>query len=246
MRRLLATIGALRAELARVRSERDEAAGLLDFELGCADEAHEPTVFLTSCRSCAKRWPCPTARARELLERLSQQVAASTEQRRSRTALDGAGTAPHGVPDAALSPGVRTRILAGDRRYEAGVPTMCDVGLAAVVGALAAHPDWISFLLTPTMCDEGATHTNYLGELYEGRADEVLLAAKVRAALDSGGGGREGSAARLRRPPRLPGHMRECSRLQAGGESPSKNRSPLASDVAFRTASSDAPPLVPT
>ena len=105
--------------------------------------AHLGTLLRVIRQRCNKRWPCPTTRARDLLERLSQQVASRAEATSAGKALDGAGTASRSVPDAPLSPDIRERILAGARRHGASVPTITGVGLAAVVGALAAHPDGI-------------------------------------------------------------------------------------------------------
>jgi hypothetical protein len=41
----------------------------------------------------------------------------------------------------------------------------------------------------PAHQDEGATHTNYLGELYDGRAEEVLAAVRAREVLGAGSDG---------------------------------------------------------
>lgn len=172
--RLVATIREARADAERARAERDEAVGLLDYFVDDGGGAHEPGALQTSCRSCNKRWPCPTRRARDLAERFGAQIAAKVDLVAHET------SDPSG--ETAAGTAVRTSPVG------AGSTSPAEHGLAAVVRALAAHREWITFLLTPTLCDEGETHTNYLGELYEGRAGAVLDAARAREAAAGSGG----------------------------------------------------------
>lgn len=172
--RLLATIKDARAEAGRARAERDEAVGLLDYFVHDGGEAHEPGALQTSCRTCAKRWPCPTRRARDLAEQLGAQIAARVALAACETS-DSSGEVVAGAAVRASS-------------VDAGSPSPAEHGLVAVVRALATHQEWITFLLTPTLCDEGETHTSYLGELYEGRAEAVLDAARAREAAAGGRG----------------------------------------------------------